>query len=189
VRIALVGLPGSGKTTIGRQLARKLAVPFVDTDAEIEQRIGCSIRDFFAREGEARFRDIESEVLDELTRAQGTGVLSTGGGSVLSARNREFLRSRCHVVYLRSSPDDLYRRLRHDTQRPLLQVDDPLARLRELHDARDPLYHETAHYTLETGRPSVPMLVNMMVMQLDLAGITPAVTAGVTAAVTARARP
>jgi len=170
VKIALVGLPGSGKTTIGRQLARKLALPFVDTDVEIEQRIGCPIRTFFEREGEDRFRDIETEVIDELTVSREPGVLATGGGAVLRPDNRAHLNARCHVVYLRSSPDDLYRRLRHDTQRPLLQVDDPLARLRELHGVRDPLYRETAHFTIETGRPSVPTLVNMMVMQLELAG-------------------
>ncbi|WP_296870765.1 shikimate kinase [Tibeticola sp.] len=166
--IALVGLPGSGKTTVGRMLAKRLQLPFFDADARIEQRIGCSIRDFFAAEGEARFRDIEEEVIDELS-ALGDGVLSTGGGAVLRAANRQRLRSRCKVVYLHAQPEDLARRLRRDTQRPLLQVDDPLKRLRELHAVRDPLYRETAHFVIETGRPSVATLVNMIVMQLELA--------------------
>ena len=170
--VSLIGLPGSGKTTVGRQLARRLELPFIDSDQFIEQRLGCSIREYFEREGEARFRDVEESVLDELTQ-QPAGVLSTGGGVVLRAPNRERLRARTQVVYLKSSPEDLYRRLRHDTQRPLLQVADPQARLRELFAARDPLYRETAHFIIETGRPSVATLVNMVVMQLELAGALP----------------
>lgn len=167
--VALVGLPGSGKSTVGRQLARRFNLDFVDSDARIEQRLGCSIREFFEREGEARFREVEAEEIDQLT-LKADCVLSTGGGSVLRQENREHLRGRCQVVYLRSSPDELYRRLRHDRNRPLLQVADPLAKLRDLYAERDPLYRETAHYVIETGRPSVAMLVNMIVMQLELAG-------------------
>lgn len=166
--VSLIGLPGSGKTTVGRQLARRLQVPFVDSDHVIEQRLGCSIRVYFENEGEDRFRDVEEQVIDELTQAP-LGVLSTGGGVVLRPGNRERLRARTRVVYLRSSPEELFRRLRHDTQRPLLQVADPLERLRQLHAARDPLYRETAHFVIETGRPSVVTLVNMVVMQLELA--------------------
>lgn len=171
--IALIGLPGSGKSTVGRQLAKRLGIPFRDSDHEIEARIGCPIREFFEREGEAAFRDLEEEVIRELT-AVGSGVLATGGGAVLRPANRERLRSAAHVVYLRSAPEELYRRLRHDTQRPLLQVADPLQRLRSLYEERDPLYRETAHFVIETGRPSVSTLVNMVLMQLELAGIVAA---------------
>lgn len=174
--IVLVGLPGSGKTTVGKQLARRLQLPFVDSDHEIEQRLGCSIREFFEREGEARFRDIEAEVIDALTRS-GPMVLSTGGGAVLRPDNRQCLRSRGKVFYLRSTPEDVFRRVRHDRNRPLLQVADPLQKLRELQAARDPLYREVAHYVIETGRPSVATLVNMIVMQLELNG-SPGVPAG-----------
>ena len=170
--ISLVGLPGSGKSTVGRQLARRLQLPFVDSDHVIEERLGCSIRDYFEREGEANFRDVEELVIDELTSIAG-GLLSTGGGAVLCPNNRQRLRARGHVVYLRSSPEELFRRLRHDVNRPLLQVADPLGRLRELYVERDPLYRETAHFVIETGRPSVAMLVNMIAMQLELAGIVP----------------
>ncbi len=170
--VALVGLPGSGKSTVGRQLARRLGLPFFDSDQVIEQRIGCTIREFFEREGEERFRDIEESVLDELSQG-GSGVLSTGGGAVLRPHNREHLRERARVVYLRSTPDEVFRRLRHDRNRPLLQVNDPLQRLRDLFAARDPLYRETAHFVLETGRPSVATLVNMIVMQLELAPAQP----------------
>jgi shikimate kinase len=167
--LVLVGLPGSGKTTVGRQLARRLHLPFVDSDHAIEQRLGCSIREYFEREGEDRFRDIESEVLADLCQSH-QGVLSTGGGSVLRPINRERLREKAQVFYLRSSPEEVFRRLRNDQNRPLLQVADPQARLRELFDVRDPLYRETAHYVIETGRPNVASLVNMIVSQLELAG-------------------
>jgi shikimate kinase len=170
--LSLVGMPGSGKSTVGRQLSRRLALPFFDSDHLIEQRLGCSIREYFAREGEAAFRDVEEQVLREL--AQGpSAVVATGGGAVLRSGTREALRQGGKVIYLRSSPEDLYRRLRHDTQRPLLQVADPMARLRALHAERDPLYRETAHFQIDTGRPSVPTLVNMIVMQLELAGALP----------------
>lgn len=157
---------------MGRQLARRLQLAFVDSDHAIEERLGCSIREYFEREGEDRFRDVEQEVIEDLTLKH-RGVLSTGGGSVLRPLNREHLRSRTKVVYLKSTPDDLFRRLRHDMNRPLLQVSDPLGRLRDLFVARDPLYRETAHFLLETGRPSVATLVNMIVMQLELAGVVP----------------
>lgn len=169
--ISLIGLPGSGKSTVARQLARRLHLAFVDSDHVIEQRIGCPIREFFEREGEERFRDLEAEVLDSLTQAE--GVLSTGGGAVLRQGNREHLRQRGQVIYLKSTPEELMRRLRHDTQRPLLQVQDPLQRLRDLYAQRDPLYRETAHFVIDTGRPSVSTLVNMIVMQLELAGVLP----------------
>ena len=129
--------------------------------------MGCPIREFFEREGEARCREIEAEVIDTLTQ-QGAGVLSTGGGAVLRAENRAHLRSRGRVIYLKSHPEELIRRLRHDTNRPLLQVADPMAKLRELFATRDPLYRQTAHFVVETGRPSVATLVNMIVMQLEL---------------------
>jgi shikimate kinase len=138
----------------------------------IEQRLGCSIRDFFEREGEAAFRDIEASVLEELTQA-GSGVLATGGGAVLRPVNRQLLRQAGHVIYLRSMPDEVFRRVRHDRNRPLLQVEDPLAKLRNLYDERDPLYREAAHFVIDTGRPSVLRLVNMIVMQLELAGVVP----------------
>jgi len=170
--VFLVGLPGSGKSTVGRQLARRLQLPFFDSDHVIEQQLGCSIREYFEREGEDRFRDVEEAVIDKLTQNPKC-VLSTGGGVVLRPANRQHLHERGQVVYLNSSPDELFRRLRHDVNRPLLQVADPLGRLRDLHTLRDPLYRETAHFIIDTGRPSVATLVNMIVMQLELAGVVP----------------
>jgi shikimate kinase len=168
--IALVGMPGSGKSTVGRHLARQLGWRFVDSDAEIEREIGQPIRAFFEQHGEAAFRDIEQAAIARLAQERGI-VLATGGGSVLRPANREALARGCVVIYLKSTPEDLFRRLRHDTQRPLLQVADPLRRLRDLYRERDPLYRAAARFIIETGRPTVPTLVNMILMQLELAGI------------------
>lgn len=166
-------MPGGGKSTVGRQLARYLGLPFRDTDHEIEAVIGCPIKDFFASHGETAFRDLEQEAIDVLTQGKPM-VLATGGGAVLREANRRALHERTTVVYLRSTPEELFRRLRHDTQRPLLQGGDPLKKLRQLFRERDPLYRRTAHYVIETGRPSVAALVNMILMQLELAGIVDA---------------
>lgn len=168
--IVLVGLPGSGKSSIGRRLALRLDLPFADTDAVVEQRVGCSIRDYFERHGEHSFRDLEESTLSDLIAAR-RSVLATGGGIVLRTSNRSAMKEGGHVVYLRASPEDLFRRLRHDLTRPLLQVADPLGRLRELYDARDPLYRQTAHDIVETGRPTLAMSVNLIVAQLELAGV------------------
>jgi shikimate kinase len=167
--LVLVGLPGSGKSTVGRSLAKRLRLSFVDSDHVIEQRIGCSIRDFFAREGEARFRDEEQQALADIA-AGPPCVLATGGGAVLREANRKLLRQAGHVIYLRSTPEELWRRLRRDTNRPLLQVSDPLAKLREMFAERDPLYREIAEFVIDTGRPSVAALVNTVLMQLELSG-------------------
>lgn len=167
-------MPGGGKSSVGRQLARQLRLPFVDSDSEIESRIGGSIRDFFDKQGEAAFRDIEQDVIAALLQTQ-SQVIATGGGAVLREPNRQTLKQHSTVIYLHSTPDELFRRLRNDTQRPLLQVADPLQRLCDMHAERDPLYRETAHFVIETGRPSVATLVNMIITQLELAGIVPAV--------------
>jgi shikimate kinase len=170
LKLALVGMPGCGKSTVARHLARQLGSPFADSDTEAERRLGMPIRDFFAAHGESAFRDVEQAVIAELT-LQPVIVLATGGGAVLRPANRQALHERCTVLYLRSTPEELFRRLRHDTQRPLLQVADPLRKLRELYRERDPLYRRCAHFVVETARPSVPSLMNMVLMQLELAGL------------------
>jgi len=168
-------MPGGGKSTVGRLLARQLDIAFLDSDAEIEKDLGGeTIKDYFAREGEVSFRDLESRTIARLlddARAGREIVLATGGGAVLREINRDRLKSHSTVVYLRSSPEELFRRLRHDTQRPLLQVANPLAKLRELYGQRDPLYRRCAHFVLESSRPSVHGLTNMILMQLELAGL------------------
>ena len=166
MKISLVGLPGSGKSTVGRYLARRLDIPFIDCDLEIEYRIGCSIRDFFERFGEESFRDVEASVICELMLLP-VGVISTGGGVVERIANRRILLASSFVFYLHSTPDDVCRRLRHDQSRPLLQVADPIGRLRDMYTFRDPLYREVAHLVIETGRPSVSSLVNTIISELQ----------------------
>ena len=168
--IVLVGMPGSGKSTIGRQLARRLNWPFFDSDTEIERQLGCSIRSHFEQHGETSFRDIEQRVLESLL-AHDSQVVATGGGAVLREANRHLMQAHGQVVYLRSTPEELIRRLRHDTNRPLLQVRDPVRKLRELFRERDPLYRDAARFVIETGRPSVKMLAGTILMQLELAGV------------------
>jgi shikimate kinase len=171
VTIVLVGLPGCGKSTAGRQLARQLGWRFADSDAEIVNEIG-PIRAFFDQHGEARFREIEQAVIERLSQPARL-VLATGGGAVLREANRAAMtQPGNHVVYLRATPEDLARRLRHDTQRPLLQGGDPLRKLRDLYRERDPLYREMASFVIDTGRTSVPTLVNLLCMQLELAGLS-----------------
>ena len=164
-------MPGSGKSTVGRLLSRQLGWRFIDSDIEIEHRLGESIRAHFEKFGEASFRDVESEVVASLS-VEPDLILATGGGTVLRPQNREVLRRGGKVVYLRTSPEDLARRLRHDSQRPLLQGGDPLAKLRDLFAARDPLYREVADFTIDTGRSSVSSLVHLLAMQLEMAGVT-----------------
>jgi shikimate kinase len=169
--IFFVGLMGAGKTTVGRAVARRLDRPFFDSDHEIEARTGARIPVIFELEGEAGFREREAQVIDELTGRSGI-VLATGGGAVLRPENRTCLHTRGLVIYLRATPHDLWLRTRKDKNRPLLQTEDPKAKLEALYELRDPLYRECAHFTVETGRPSVNGLVNMVLMQLEMAGIT-----------------
>jgi shikimate kinase len=155
----LVGLPGAGKSTLGRQLARRLGKRFVDADIELEQRMGVSITTIFEIEGESGFRDREEMVLAELTLMANI-VLSTGGGAVLRPGNRERLRDNGTVVYLHAEPSTLYGRIRHNRNRPLLRTADQLARLAELYATRDALYRETATHVVESERGEVMRLAH-----------------------------
>ncbi len=148
--IFLVGLMGAGKSTIGRHLAKSLNLEFVDSDHEIERRTGADIPLIFDIEGEAGFRQREKKVIEELTQRSGI-VLATGGGVVLDADNRAWLRGRGKVIYLYATADQLLTRTAKDRNRPLLQTADPRARLEELLKARDGLYREVADLIVDTG--------------------------------------
>jgi len=165
--IFLVGLMGAGKTTVGRQLARQLGKRFVDSDHEIELRTGVRIPVIFEIEGESGFRKREEAVIDDLTAQSGI-ILGTGGGAVLSSANRAHLVSRGMVIYLRGIPEHLYERTRHDKNRPLLQTDNPLVKLKTLFAERDPLYSEVADIVVDTGRQSVASLTRQLKDKLDL---------------------
>ena len=163
--IYLVGMMGAGKTTVGRALARRLKLRFIDSDHEIEARCGVKIPVIFEIEGEPGFRTREAQTIAELTMLQGI-VLATGGGVVLAEENRRLLAERGTVVYLRATPERLYERVRQDKNRPLLATGDPLERLRKLYRARDPLYREVADLVVDTGRQSVQVLARSLLEQL-----------------------
>jgi shikimate kinase len=163
--VFLIGMMGAGKTTVGKRLAARLGWPFVDADRELESRLGVPVQTIFELEGEAGFRRRESALIDELTRRNGV-VFATGGGAVLDAANRDALRGRGQVIYLHASLSDLWHRLRRDKVRPLLRAPDPRARIEQLVTLRDPLYRETAHWIVETGRQPVDQVVDAILVRL-----------------------
>ena len=164
--IVLVGMMGAGKSTVGRIVARRLSREFRDSDLEIERRCGVRIPVIFDIEGEPGFRERESQVLAELCTLDGV-VLATGGGAVLAEHNRRRLAESGTVVYLHARPRALWRRLRHDRNRPLLATPDPVARLEELYALRDPLYRGLADLVVDTGAQSVHALARELLARLE----------------------
>lgn len=168
--IFLVGPMGAGKSTVGRFLAERLGYEFIDSDHEIEERTGVTIPMIFDIEGEAGFRQREIAVIDELTQRPNI-VLATGGGVVLAEDNRRALRSRGFVIYLRSSVESLVQRTKNDRNRPLLQTGDPETVIRQILEARDPLYVEIADLVIETQQVSVFRVVKHIHETLEAQGI------------------
>jgi shikimate kinase len=161
----LTGPMGAGKSTIGRQLARRLKLAFHDSDHEIEQRTGVDIPLIFELEGEAGFRKREKAAIDELTQSPGI-VLATGGGAILDPENRAHLTSRGTVIYLHASVPQQLRRTGRDRNRPLLQTASPRTKLEELMAIREPLYLETADLIIETDGKRVADVVREIIHQL-----------------------
>lgn len=157
---------GAGKTSVGRVLARRLCLPFVDSDHEIEARTGVKIPTIFAIEGEDGFRKREVQVIAELAQREGL-VLATGGGVVLNPDNRAALKAGGMVVYIDVPPENLYERIKHDRNRPLIQVADPLGRLRELHAQRDPLYREVADFVVDGRRMNTQGVFQWILRHID----------------------
>jgi len=157
--IFLIGPMGVGKSTIGKQLAAKTGLEFKDTDQEIQKRTGVDIPTIFEFEGEAGFRKREQAVLDDLTQQRGL-VLSTGGGIVLDTTNRQHLTARGLVIYLHCSPNQQYARTQKDRSRPLLQTENPLAKLQELMEQRDPLYRQVADHIVSTEKRNAASVTN-----------------------------
>jgi shikimate kinase len=169
--IYLVGMMGAGKTTVGRSLAQKLQMAFVDTDKVLVERTGVPVATIFEIEGEEGFRRRESAVLCELS-GEARCVIATGGGAILAAANRDVMRRSGTVVYLRARVEHLWERTRHDTNRPLLATADPRATLARLLEERDPLYREAAHVVVDTGLQSAGTLATRVMAALgeDVAG-------------------
>jgi shikimate kinase len=163
--ILLVGMMGAGKTTVGKSLASYLNKTFIDSDHEIQKRTGVKISVIFEIEGEAGFRKREAEMLRELLKINNI-VLATGGGVILNKENRELLKQNGTIVYIRATVDDLWNRTRHDKSRPILQTLDLQAKLAELYDQRDPIYRETAHVIVESGKQSIRQMVKLIAQQL-----------------------
>lgn len=159
-------MPGSGKTTVGRELAKRLGRRFVDCDHEIEARTGVKIPTIFEIEGEDGFRRRETQTLEALVDEPDI-VLATGGGAVIRPENRALLAARGIVIYLNVMPNVLWERTRHDRSRPLLRVADPKGRLQELYVARDPLYRAVAHVVVEGGRGTPHAMVRMIEKELQ----------------------
>jgi shikimate kinase len=161
----LVGMMGAGKTTLGRALAQRTGLDFVDTDRVLIERTGVPVATIFEIEGEDGFRKRESDVLAELAERQGC-VVATGGGAVLAEDNRRVMRAAGTVIYLRARLESLWERTRHDTSRPLLATPDPRATLAQILEKRDPLYRDAAHLIVETGSQSAAVLVNRVMSAL-----------------------
>lgn len=164
--IFLVGMMGAGKTTVGKALAARLRLRFVDTDRVLVERTGVPVATIFEIEGEEGFRRRESAVLQELA-AEERSVIATGGGAVLREENRRTMRAAGTVVYLRARVEHLWERLRQDTSRPLLATADPRARLETLLAEREPLYRECAHLIVDTGLQSAATLVGRVAHALE----------------------
>ena len=165
-----MGPMGSGKTAVGRQLARRLGYRFVDSDAEIEARTGVDIPFIFEKEGEEGFRSREREVIDRLSQLPGI-VLGTGGGTILSAETRERLAGRGVVVYLETSVNQQLARTRRSRNRPLLLTDDPRGRLESLMAVREPLYRSIAALTVRTDGRKVASVVDEIGNELTARGL------------------
>lgn len=163
--IFLVGPMGAGKTTVGRQLAKTLGMEFYDCDREIENRTGVNIPTIFDIEGEQGFRIREHNMIDELTNMENI-ILATGGGAILNEENRRNLTTRGYVIYLKASIDQLLKRTAKDSNRPLLQTQDPKGKLLELMTIRDPFYREVADLIVETDGNSVHQVVKVIIRKM-----------------------
>ena len=172
--IFLVGPMGAGKSTVGRQLAESLSYTFKDSDQEIQRRTGVDIATIFEFEGEEGFRNRERQVIDDLV-AEERIVLATGGGAILNAENRQNLAARGVVIYLHCTPEQQFARTSRDRNRPLLQTEDPLARLRELMDERDPLYRQVADLVVSTEKRGTASVVKEIRRRLESTRVEPPV--------------
>ena len=165
--IILIGPMGAGKTTIGRQLAKRLSIRFYDSDHEIEERTGVKISLIFEIEGEEGFRRRETEVIRELSLMNNI-VLSTGGGVVSQAENREILKGNGYIIYLKSSPEMLFKRTADDKRRPLLQGSNRLEQIRKILTEREPAYIEMADEIIDSEKMSIKQIIQKILEQINI---------------------
>ncbi|WP_460231227.1 shikimate kinase AroK [Aurantivibrio plasticivorans] len=166
-KVVLVGPMGSGKSTVGKVVANLLSLPFLDMDQIIEERTGADISWIFDVEGESGFRDREQQLLSELLDAHESCVIATGGGVVERDANRSLLSGRGDVVYLNASLSQLAQRTAKDKKRPLLQVNHPKQRIKELYQRRDPLYREVADHIIDTNAGNPKAVAQSIVSSLN----------------------
>lgn len=167
MKIALIGMPATGKTSMGRRLAKHYGLAFDDLDQLLVRELGCSIAEYFEQMGEEAFRDMETRLLQRHAENASNCILATGGGVVLRSQNREILKKHYCVIYLRARPEVLLWRVRNDRTRPLLQVSDPLARLKALYEVRHPLYQETAEFQTPDASEGIWMQQQALYTYLD----------------------
>lgn len=167
-KIILVGFMGCGKSSVGRNLAKKLDYELIDTDKYIEEKEGRSISTIFAKEGEAFFRELETEVLGELAMTNENMVLSAGGGLALKEKNRELFKKMGTTIYLKASPQTIYSHVKGDTKRPLLQCDDPQKRISELMKEREEFYQKAADIVIDTNDKSVDIIADEIIREVNI---------------------
>ncbi len=165
--IILIGPMGAGKSSIGKRLARRLSLPYRDTDQLVEERTGVPITTIFELEGEKGFRQRENKVLAECSSAP-AAVVATGGGIIILEENQKLLSANKHVVYLKASVNSQFQRTRNDKKRPLLQTEDPLLRLQQLADQRNPIYQRLANITINTDQQSMMSSAEEIIQELGL---------------------
>lgn len=161
--IVLIGFMGCGKTSVGKRLARRLHYPFIDTDQIIEKKAGCTINQIFERKGEAFFREMETDILQEIRTSYRQTVIATGGGLPVKKQNRELLKEIGHVVYLKTSKETVMKRLSGDTTRPKLRGEDLSRKVDMLLNEREPIYQETADQVIEADNKTFYEIINAII--------------------------
>lgn len=161
--IVLIGFMGSGKSTVGFRLSYKLKKCLIDTDKLIEQREGMTIAEMFAGKGEAYFRQKETECLNSMFHELGSRIISLGGGTPMREENRAIIKKLGKVIYLQASPETIFERVKHDTTRPLLQCEDPQAKIRTLLKERNPIYESVADIVICVDGKGMPEVVQEIV--------------------------
>ncbi len=168
--VILIGFMGAGKTTVGRRLSYRLRKTFLDVDSYIEKKEGRTIKDIFKEEGETYFRELETQALIEMQSDSASHVISTGGGLPIKEENQKILKRMGTVIYLRTKPETVFQRIKHDTNRPLLQVSDPKGKINEMLNRRDPIYLAVADVVIDVDHKDFKSILNEVLGKLKKEG-------------------